>query len=108
MREIRLSGLEGGGAGNRSPYPYPFPSLRACFKNPRKRRVRARGLQETRRFWPHCRPGPLTGRFLEQALIRTFRSAAPARREFRDRFPVLLRSRRNVVPAIVAGPPLDD
>ncbi len=23
MREIRLSGLEGGGAGNRSPYPYP-------------------------------------------------------------------------------------
>ena len=24
MREIRLSGLEGGGAGNRSPYPYPF------------------------------------------------------------------------------------
>ena len=24
MREIRLSGLEGGGAGNRSPYPYPI------------------------------------------------------------------------------------
>jgi len=22
MREIRTSGLEGGGAGNRSPYPY--------------------------------------------------------------------------------------
>src|SRR2546426_8802508 len=42
--------------------------LRACFKNRRKRRVRARGLQETRRFRPHCRPGPLTGRFLKHAL----------------------------------------
>src|SRR5260370_4602806 len=45
-----------------------IPALRASFKNPRKRRVRARGLQETPRFWPHCRPGPLTGRFLKQAL----------------------------------------
>jgi hypothetical protein len=42
--------------------------LRACFRNPRKRRVRARGLQKTRRFWPHCRPDPITGRFLKQAL----------------------------------------
>src|SRR5712692_11122667 len=42
--------------------------LRACSINRRKRRVRARGLQETRRFRPHCRPGPLTGRFLKHAL----------------------------------------
>src|SRR5713101_3357410 len=34
--------------------------LTACFRNPRKRRVRARGLQKTRRFWPHCTPGPMT------------------------------------------------
>ncbi len=47
---------------------FPTQILRACFKNPRERRVRARGLQETRRFWSHCRPGPLTGRFLNQAL----------------------------------------
>src|SRR5258708_38477241 len=49
-------------------HPVKSRRLRACFKNPRKRRVRARGLQETRRFWPHCRPGPLTGRFLTHAL----------------------------------------
>src|SRR5438445_804337 len=43
-------------------------SLRACFKNPPKRRVRARGLQETMRFRLPCRPGPLTGRFSKHAL----------------------------------------
>src|SRR5437899_8434867 len=40
----------------------------SVFRSPRKRRVRARGLQETRRFWPNCRPGPLAWRFLKQAL----------------------------------------
>src|SRR5438309_9067393 len=48
--------------------PVKSRRLRAGFKNPRKRRVRARGLQETRRFWPHCRSGPLTGRILKHAL----------------------------------------
>src|SRR5258708_38015719 len=44
------------------------PALRACSKNPAKRRVRARGLQETMRFRHPCRPGPLTGRFSKHAL----------------------------------------
>src|SRR6266581_2778666 len=43
-------------------------TLNACFKNPPKRRVRARGLQETMRFRHPCRPGPLTGRFSKHAL----------------------------------------
>jgi len=33
--------------------------------------LKARGLQETRRFWPHCRPGPLTGRFLKHTPSQT-------------------------------------
>src|SRR5258708_18141086 len=44
------------------------PALRACSKNPAKRRVRARGVQETMRFRHLCRPGPLTGRFSKHAL----------------------------------------
>ena len=32
MREIRPSGLEGGGAGNCSPYPYPFPTASSRIK----------------------------------------------------------------------------
>src|SRR5712692_3050485 len=43
-------------------------SLGAYFKNPPKRRVGARGLQETMRFRHPCRPGPLTGRFSKHAL----------------------------------------
>src|SRR5713101_4190396 len=42
--------------------------VRACFRNPPKRRVRARGLQETMRFRRPCRPGPLTGRFSKHGL----------------------------------------
>src|SRR5438552_9877618 len=42
--------------------------LRASFKNPPKRRVRARGLQETMRCWHPRRPGPPTGRFSNHAL----------------------------------------
>ena len=46
MREIRLSGLEGGGAGNRSPYPYPeskgvFRDLHADLQNYAKTRSRS-------------------------------------------------------------------
>ena len=41
---------------------------RACFRNATKRRVRARGLQETAGFPVLCRPGPLTGQFLKHAL----------------------------------------
>ena len=66
--------------------------LRACFNNPPKRRVRARGLQETMRFRHPCRPGPLTGRFSKHALRKyakrvtdrdrlTARSESSSRRE---------------------------
>src|SRR5438309_535995 len=50
------------------PWVFVRKSFRACFKNPPKRRVRARGLQETMRFRLPCRPGPLTGRFSKHAL----------------------------------------
>ncbi len=66
--------------------------VRACFKNPPKRRVRARGLQETMRFRHPCRPGPPTGRFSKHALRKyakrvkdrdrlTARSESSSRRE---------------------------
>ncbi len=66
--------------------------VRACFRNPPKRRVRARGLQETMRFRHPCRPGPLTGRFSKHALRKyakrvkdrdrlTARSGSSSRRE---------------------------
>jgi len=42
--------------------------LRACLKSPRKRRVRARGLQEMAESALFCRPGPMTGRILKHAL----------------------------------------
>ena len=50
------------------PWVFVRNCLRACFKNPPKRRVRARGLQERMRFRHPCRPGPLTGRFSKHAL----------------------------------------
>ena len=45
-----------------------IPQLRACFKFPPPRRVRARGLQEWAGTPAACRPGALTGRVLRQAL----------------------------------------
>src|SRR5258708_3810114 len=50
--------------------------LRACFKIVGGRRVRARGLLEMAKITKPCRPGPLTGRFLKQAL--SFRLLAAA------------------------------
>jgi len=41
---------------------------RTCFKTHIQRRVGARGLQEMARISIPCRPGPLTGRVLKQAL----------------------------------------
>src|SRR6266571_3561593 len=58
-------------------------TLNACFKNPPKRRVRARGLQETMRFRHSCRPGPLTGRFSKHALRACFKN--PPKRRVRAR-----------------------
>ncbi len=48
-------------------------NLRACFKNPRTRRVRARGLHKTVGNRLPWRPGPLTGRFSKQALRACFK-----------------------------------
>ncbi len=55
------------GLFNTGPYSRGTP-LRACFKSPRTRRVRARGLHETAGNRLLCRPGPLIGRFLKHAL----------------------------------------
>jgi prepilin-type N-terminal cleavage/methylation domain-containing protein/prepilin-type processing-associated H-X9-DG protein len=46
----------------------PPAFLTACLKTPPHCRVRARGLQETAKSSRSCRPGPLTGRVLKQAL----------------------------------------
>jgi hypothetical protein len=51
-------------------------ALRACLKNQPKRRVRARGLQETAKISTPCRPGPLTGRFFKHALSEAWFSGA--------------------------------
>jgi len=44
------------------------PFLKACLKNPTKRRVGARGLQEMAENLGFCRPSPLTGRISKHAL----------------------------------------
>jgi hypothetical protein len=42
--------------------------LRGCLKTHVRRRVRARGLQNSTKILVFCRPGPLTGRVFKQAL----------------------------------------
>ena len=42
--------------------------LRACVESPPKRRVRARGLQNSTQTPLACRPGPLTGRLFKHSL----------------------------------------
>src|SRR5260370_13344000 len=49
--------------------------LRACFRIVGGRRVRARGLLEMAKITKRCRPGPLTGRFLNHALSQIMRVA---------------------------------
>ncbi len=46
------------------------PDPRACLRMPPGRRMRACGLQGTVRISTPCRPGPLAGRVLKQALRR--------------------------------------
>ena len=44
-------------------------ALRACFEIQRRRRVRARGLQELAKIANSCRPGPLIGRISKRVLV---------------------------------------
>ena len=48
--------------------------LRACLKTHLDRRARARGLQVWAGITASCRPGPLTGRILKQALRASLKS----------------------------------
>ena len=48
MRETRLSGSEGGGAGNRSPYPYPSGSWKGNHQGHTVRKIEFRSARTSR------------------------------------------------------------
>src|SRR5213594_86128 len=76
---------------NRSEPAVKF-SLRACLKTPSGRRVRPRGLQDSRANPSSCRPGALTGRVFKQALKDT------ATQRFVSQFrPITARSQTGII-----------